>query len=110
MSNKRLAQVAVGTGAGTLVYTCPTGYLCDLKDMMIANTTTGSINFTLHLVPSGGSPATSNMLFPTVAIAANTVVQWEGLQSLKAGDFMQAIGSVAGITLTLNGEEIRAGS
>jgi hypothetical protein len=77
---------------------------------MIANTTSTSISFTLYLVPSGGSPATSNMVFPAVSIPGNTVVEWEGGQSLKAGDFAQCVGSGAGITVTLTGEEFRVGT
>lgn len=105
--NKQLAQTAVGTGAGTLVYTCPTGYTSDIKDINIANTGAAAINFDLNIVAFGGSVTTANRIFPTVAIPPYTMIQWEGIQSLKAGGFLQCIGSIAGITVTITGEEFR---
>lgn len=107
--NKQLAQSAVGTGAGTLVYPCPTGYTTDIKDIAIANTSAAAISFDLNIVPSGGSVSTSNRVFPTVSIPAFTIVQWQGIQSMKAGGFVQCIGSAAGITVTMTGEEFRTG-
>jgi hypothetical protein len=107
--NKQLAQSAVGIGAGTLVYTCPNGYTVDIKDINIANTTAGILNFTMHVVPLGGSPSAANMVYPGAALAANTLTRWTGIQSMKAGGFIQCIGSGAGITVTLTGEEFRTG-
>jgi hypothetical protein len=50
------------------------------------------------------------MLFPTVTIPANTLIQWTGSQVLNAGDFIQGIGSASGITVTASGIEGRAGT
>ena len=110
MNTKRLAQTAVVNGAGTLAYTSPSGYRTELGYMNIANTTAGALSFTLHLVPVGGAAAAANMIFPAVVIAANTVVQWTGSHIMNAGDFLQAIGSAAGITLSISGNETRLGS
>lgn len=107
MGIKRLAQSAVGTGAGTLLYTAPTSYKTSVTNIDVANTSASSVNFSLYLVDSGGSPATSNMLFPTVSIPANTMVQWTGLQQITAGAFIQASGSVSGITVNITGDEVR---
>jgi hypothetical protein len=72
---KRLARGAIGTGAGTLAYTVPIQYTGEVNDICISNTTSSTATCTLHLVPSGGSPAASNMLLPTVSIDANTLFQ-----------------------------------
>lgn len=104
---KKLGKGAVGTGAGTLMYTVPTGFETDVLCIDACNTTAGALTLALHLVPSGGSATTSNMQFPAVSISANTMIQWTGTQHLNAGDFIQAIGSGSGITLNITGDEYR---
>ena len=103
---KKLARGAVTTGSGTLLYTVPTQYRTEISCIDVANTTTGSLTFKLHLVPVGGTADTTNMLFPDVTIAANSMVHWDGVQLLNAGDFIQGIGSGAGITVNITGEEV----
>ena len=104
---KKLAQGAIGTGSGTLAYTVPTGFKADVIDICIANTASGSLTCALHLVPVGVAVGVSNMLFPTVSIAGNTVLQWTGVQTLNADDFIQAIGSASGLTMNITGSEYR---
>lgn len=104
---KKLARGAIGTGAGTLAYTVPTDYITQVTDIDIANTTAGALTCALHIVDSGGSPATSNMLFPTMSIPANNLVTWKGSQVMNAGDFIQAIGSGAGLTMHITGDQQR---
>lgn len=105
---KKLAQGAIGTGAGTLAYTVPTGYKTDVVDICISNTTAGALTCTLHLVPSGVAVGATNILLPTVSIAANSILQWTGTQTLMTGDFIQVIGSGAGLTMNITGNEYRA--
>lgn len=105
---KKLAQGAVGTGSGTLLYTVPSSFQALVTDIDVANTTAAPITFTLYLVVSGGSPATSNMLFPTVTVPGNTMIQWTGNQHMKTGGFIQGVGSAAGITVNITGDEVRA--
>lgn len=107
---KKLATGAVGTGSGTLLYTVPTGMRTEMNDICIANTSGGSLTFKLHLVASGGSPSTSNLMYPDTAVAANTIVHWNGVQCLNAGDFIHGIGSGSGITVHITGNEYRAGT
>ena len=107
---KKLAQGAIGTGAGTLLYTVPTGIRTEVLDICIANTTAGALTITLHLVPVGIAVGATNVLLPTVSIAANTLLQWKGQQVLNAGDFIQGIGSGAGLTANITGNENRAGT
>lgn len=105
---KKLAHGAIGTGSGTLAYTTPAGYSTEICNIDVCNTTSGTIQVSLYLVPVGGSPATTNMLFPACSINGNTLVQWTGMQVLNAGDFIQAIGSGSGLTMNISGNEVRA--
>lgn len=109
MAKKKLAQGAIGTGSGTLAYTVPTGFRTIVRDICLSNTTSSSLSVTLHLVPSGGSVAASNMLVPSSVVNGNTFIQWTGEQILTAGDFIQAIGSGSGMTMNISGEEERIG-
>lgn len=107
---KKLFQGAITTGAGTLCYTVPTGIRTEVRDMIIANTTAGALTVALHFVPVGGSATAANMVLPAKTIAANDIFQWQGTQVLNAGDFIQGIGSGAGITVNITGYEYRAGT
>jgi len=104
---KRLGQAAVSTGGGTTLYTVPTGYRTDMADVLIANTGATPTTIALHIVPVGGSASTSNMMFPSVTIPANTLVQWTGTQHLNTGDFIKGVAGASGITVTITGEEVR---
>lgn len=106
---KKIAQGAIGTGSGTLAYTVPEGYILDITDIDICNTTSGSLTLALHFVPVGVAVGTANMLCPTITINANSMFQWTGSQVLNAGDFIQAIGSGSGLTMNISGDLIRIG-
>ncbi len=104
---KRIAQSNLGTGTGTLLYTTPNGFKCDVVDIVVSNTTTAAITVKIHIVPVGISVAATNLFFPDVSIPANTMIQWCGNQTLGAGDFIQGIGSATGVTVTITGNEYR---
>lgn len=104
---KKLGQGAITTGAGTLIYTVPTGCQTEVEDIVVANTTAAPITCALHFVPTGGSATTSNMMFPTVSIPGNTLVHWHGRQVLNSGDFVQGIGGASGLTVNVSGNEYR---
>ncbi|KKT61756.1 MAG: hypothetical protein UW55_C0024G0008 [Candidatus Giovannonibacteria bacterium GW2011_GWA2_44_26] len=104
---KKLAQGAIGTGAGTLAYTVPTGYKTRVTDIGISNTTSGALSVKLYFVPSGGSVVAANLFLPDSSIAGNGMLQLAGEQILNAGDYIQAIGSGSGLTMNISGEEYR---
>jgi len=105
---KKLIQpIAAGTGTGTKAYIVPTGGNAVVRDMEIANTTAGTLAFTCHFVPSGLSVAATNMLFPSVSIPANSIVQWSGEMKLDSGDFVQVISSGSGLTFHMSGDEVK---
>ena len=107
---KKLGQGAITTGGGTLLYTVPTGMRTEVLDINVANTTSAGLTCSLHLAPTGVAVAASNAMFSTLSIPAYTTVHWSGIQVLNAGDFIQGIGSGAGITVNISGDEARAGT
>jgi hypothetical protein len=102
---KKQGQAAVGTGAGTLVYTVGASLLGIVKCIDICNTTAAAINVNVHLVPLAGSATTANALMYVVSVPANGVYQWTGTQILEAGGFIQAVGASAGLTINVSGGE-----
>ncbi len=107
---KKLGQGAITTGAGTTLYTVPTGIRTEVMDILITNTTTGPLTCSIHLVPTGVAVGSSNAMFSSVSVPANTTVHWSGIQVLNAGDFIQGIGSSAGLTVNITGDEGRSGT
>ena len=105
---KKIGQGAITTGGGTLVYTVPTGIRTEIFDVNVSNTTSGALTCLLHFVPVGGSATAANTFFPTISIPAYTMIHWKGVEVLNAGDFIQGIGSGAGLTVNITGNEYRA--
>lgn len=100
----KLGQSAI-TASVTTLYTVPASTRAFVKDIDIANTTAGALNVRVFLVPSAGAAATTNALFYDVAMAANSTMQWVGVQILNAGDTIQVQASAAGLTITSSGAE-----
>lgn len=108
---KKLGRGQLAIGAGTTVYTVPTGYRTEVLDINIANTNSTTVTCAIHLVPAGSSASNATALFPTVTVPANTVIQWTGIEMLNAGDFIQGIaGTATSITVNVTGNEYRAGT
>jgi hypothetical protein len=76
-----------------------------LTTIDVCNTTAASLDAYIYLVPSGGSPSTSNLLIPGVDITANSMMQWTGAQILNEGDTIRGKGSAVGITVNISGGE-----
>lgn len=100
----KLGQAAIATTLATL-YTAPASTRTFVKDITLANTAAVSISATVHLVPSGGSATAATQLVPSMAIAANTLLQWKGVQTLNAGDTIQTIATATGVTINASGGE-----
>lgn len=102
---KKLGQVAITTGAGTLVYTAPTGITTLLKCLDLTNTAATALTVSVYLVPSGGTASTANVLCYSVLVPPAGQYQWTGTQILEPGGFIQAIASASGITINAAGGE-----
>jgi len=98
----KMAQEALTT-AYSILYTTPTSTRTYVKDITVANTTSGSLNVFVHIVPDGSSAGTANALLYTKAIAADDIYQWSGLQIMNANDTLQAKASGTGLTINVSG-------
>lgn len=100
----KLGQAAI-TAAVTTLYTVPALTRTFVKDIDIANTTTGDLLVRVFLVPSAGVAGTANALFYDVTVIKNSTTHWVGVQILDAGDTIQIRGSAVGMTITASGAE-----
>jgi hypothetical protein len=104
----QIAQAALTTSYATL-YTVPTNQTTPtrtyLKQIDVCNTTGGAITFNLHIVPATFSASTSNALFYTQNVAANTTFSYTGVQILPTSSFISAKASTTGLTITISGGE-----
>jgi hypothetical protein len=100
----KLAQAAIISTTAT-IYNVPALTQAYIKDIDICNTTGSAITINIYLVPSGASAGTSNALYYGYSVAANSVLQWRGLQILNAGDFVAVSASGTGCTITMSGAQ-----
>ena len=100
----KLGQAAITTGVTTL-YTVPASTRTLLKEFRISNTTGGSINVRVFLVPSAGTAGTDNAFLYDVAVPANNALQYNGVQIMNAGETIQVQAASAGLTITSSGAE-----
>jgi hypothetical protein len=101
----KMAQAEVTTSAVT-VYTTPTTNRAKVQDIMIANTTAGSLTYSVYFVPASGTAGTANAIFYQVALVANTSYHWVGEQVLFPGDTIQVQGSATGLTILISGQQV----
>ena len=101
----KLGQGSVATGAGTLVYTAPTGITTLVKCIDLTNTSAGTVKVNLYLVPIGGTASAANCLIYGASVAGSSLYQWTGTQVLATGGFLQAIADGAGCTINAAGGE-----
>ena len=100
----KLGQAAITTGVTTL-YTVPANTRTLLKEFSIANTTAAAINVRVFLVPSAGTAGTSNAFLYDVPVPANNDLQYNGIEVLNAGDFIQIQAVSTGLTIIASGGE-----
>ncbi len=100
----KLGQAAITTGVTTL-YTVPANARALVKELNIANTTSGAIAVRVFLVPAAGTAGTTNALLYDAAVAANDALQYNGIQVLNAGDTIQIQAASAGLTISASGAE-----
>lgn len=83
----------------TTMYTTPANQTAKIEALMITNTDIASRTFTLNIVESGNSPATTTKFIIDKAIATNetlTIPEFIG-HNLKAGDFLTGVCDVASV-------------
>lgn len=91
---------------GTL-YTVPLNTTAVLRAITLTNHDSATRTFTLHLVPSGGSPSQANRIFDAIEILGNKVVENDTLKVLHAGGSIQAMADVASkVSIRVDGSEV----
>lgn len=97
----RICQKAIGNTSTTLYTAQPDGRTAVL-DIIITNTTSGSLNLSLYV----GSVAAANAFgYYSTAIPANSSVHWSGFQILNISESLVAVGSATGLTASISGLE-----
>ena len=100
----KLGQAAITATIATL-YTTPALSKTYVKQLDICNTTGGALTVDVHLVPVSGSANTANAIYYPFSVAANSVLQWKGIQVMNAGETLQVKASSTGLTITASGGE-----
>lgn len=93
---------AATTSVGT-IYTVPVGQQFTLTDIEICNASATVTTFSIYLVASGGTAATSNALFYNAPINGNTTVQWTGSTALSAGSTVQVSAGTTNVAIKISG-------
>jgi hypothetical protein len=105
---QKLAQAAISTSYAT-IYIVPASTQGYVKDIDIANTTSGTVNVYVHLVASGATVGTTdsnaNALIYNASIPAYSTLQWTGTQILNTGDSIQVKASATGLNITVSGAQ-----
>ena len=98
----RLIAGSALTGSVATYYAVPTGSKTVIKKLPIVNTTAGSINVTIYLVPSGTAGATNTITSARTITAGET---WSCPDAenmvLESGGSIQALGD--GLTIMASG-------
>ena len=105
ISKKMTSPTQLGTTAST-VYTVGTGVTATVKEILVANVSASSSSVSIYFVNSGGIASTSNLMFPAVAISANSSVAFDVNQVLDAGSTIQALaGNSSAVNIMISGFE-----
>ena len=112
-TEKRLSgPIVLLSNTETTLYTCPTAAVTTalLKQIVVCNTAVSAASFSLSLVPFGGAtPSTGNRLFSGLSVAANETIFLDVSQVMTSGDYISAISSISGVTVTISGVENSGG-
>lgn len=94
------------TTSPATVYTVGSGVTATVKEILVANVSGSTSSVSIHFVNSGGIASSSNLLFPAVAISANSSIAFDLNQVLDAGSTIQAFaGNASAINIMIAGFE-----
>lgn len=100
---KRLSGPSALTTGAVTQYTVPASTSTILRSIHVANTSASApASFTLSI----GADAAGTRLFAAYPIPPGGVLDWSGFIVLNAADTVQALASVATLTLTMSGVEV----
>lgn len=99
-----LYQGQPSTSNATL-YTTPALTSVKLASIVATNTTTTAANFTLDVVPSGGTAGTTHRICSLLSVGPSSTTVIDSAIYLSAGDFIAGLqGTSSALTLTISGE------
>jgi hypothetical protein len=105
---KVLIPAKQAESAQTTQYTA-TNCKAIIDKFTVTNTSAGNVTISVNLVTSGGSPAASNLIMDTRAIAPNETYTCPELvgQALEPSSFISTVASAAtSLTIRVSGREI----
>lgn len=105
-TEKQLAQNAQASTTETTIYTVPASTTTIVKQIAVCNTTGVAANYSISIVPSGGTAGATNRIMAVQAIAANSTVYLDLTQVMATGGFISILqGTASSITVTASGVE-----
>jgi hypothetical protein len=107
---KRLTNpTQLGTAASSIYTVSGVGLTVAVRQIMVSNVSGSSVNFSMHVVPSGGIASASNLMSPAVPVAPNSFILIDLNQVLANGDALSAFASAAtSINVMVSGYEVTA--
>jgi hypothetical protein len=74
---------------------------------MVSNVSASSVNFSMHVVPNGGTAGATNLMSPAVPIAPNSFITIDLDQVLTNGDALSAFASAgSSLNVMVSGYEV----
>jgi hypothetical protein len=107
---KRLTNpTQLGTSASNIYTVSGSGLSVAVKQLLVSNVSASSVNFSLHIIPTGGTSSASNLMAPAIAIAPNSFITIDLDQVLTNGDSLSAFASAtSSINVMVSGYEVLA--
>lgn len=91
----------------TTLYTAPASTTTIIKSITMVNTTAGSANVSVSIVPSGDTASTANRIISSLPLAGNATVMFENIGMMNTGDFISALqGTTSAISVHISGVEV----
>ena len=94
------------TTSATSIYTVPASTTATVKQILVSNVSASATTFSIHLVKSGDTPVTANLIYSGIPIAASTTINIDLAQVLNTGDVISAFaGANSAVNITMSGIE-----
>lgn len=105
---KRLTNpTQLGTSASAIYTVSGVGLSVAVRQLMVSNVSASSVNFSMHVVPNGGTATATNLMSPAVPIAPNSFITIDLDQVLTNGDALSAFASAtSAINVMVSGYEV----
>lgn len=103
---KKIGQAFPASTSEVTVYTVPGAVVTLVKQIIVANVTTGPVTASISFVPAAGSAGDSNRISKDISLVGNQVVVYDLSQVLNTGDFITVKASAGNsVVFTISGVE-----